>query len=446
MTQRFAYLGQRAILTGLVAIAMAACSSGGPYSVDMMPAPDVYDGGTIDPFETTGFVEAPPQFPILYATDRAPIPEGEEEKGHRFYGNTRGHILRVGEARIEAGMQGMSWEEARQVTLLKTRGENYPLKVAGVTEYGVVPRSLTAFYDPDDFDNEPTERFVREINARMAATRSKDVVVYVHGYKVNFENPILVASELWHFLGYKGAFVAYSWPSTPKTLAYVSDLEDATNAARNFREFLWYIASETEVERIHVIGYSAGTRMVTRAIADWALQARQMDVTKEEIVAKTKLHHTMLIGSDVDKHIFAGYLADGWFRTMNRFTVYTSGGDAALGMSQRVFGKSRVGQSIANPSSMSPHFVELLEKNPNFMIVDVTDAQGSLEGNGHSYFRSSPWVSSDVLMSIFYDLAPDERGLVRDPNYPIWSFPEDYVDRLRGVLADKGVILSNSAE
>jgi esterase/lipase superfamily enzyme len=171
-----------------------------------------------------------------------------------------------------------------------------------------------------------------------------------------------------------------------------------------------------------------------------------MDVSKEQIVAETKLHNTILIGSDVDKHIFAGYLADGWFRTMNRFTVYMSSEDKALGMSQRVFGKSRVGQAIANPANLTPHFVELLEANRNFMIVDVTDAQGSLDGNGHSYFRSSPWVSSDVLMNIFYNLAPEERGLVRDPDYPIWSFPPDYIERLRAALQKKGVTVSQTAE
>ena len=433
------------IFIGFALASAAACSSGGPYQVELMPAPDVYDERTVDPFILTGLVDTPPNFPLLYATDRRPLEEGEVQDGHRFYGNERGHLLRVGEATIQVGKGGYTWQEARQISLLKERDEDYPLQVKGVEEYGVVSQSLTAWFDPAGFDRGPEERFVKEINARMAATDSRDVVVYVHGYKVNFENPILVASELWHFLGYKGAFVAYSWPSTPKTLAYVSDLEDATNAARNFREFLMMIADKTEVERIHVIGYSAGTRMVTRAIADLALMGR-LDYTKEQKRARTKLHNVILVGSDVDAQLFAGYLADGWFSVMNRFTVYMSGGDAALGMSRRVFGKNRVGQMFEDPANLPENFVDFVEERPNFMVIDVTDAAGSMSGNGHSYFRSSPWVSSDILMNLYFNLSPAERGLVQREDSPVWTFPPTYIENLTEALAKKGVSLSDLTE
>jgi esterase/lipase superfamily enzyme len=411
----------------------------------MMPAPDVYDERTVDPFILTGFVNEPPNFPLLYATDRRPLAEGEVQDGHRFYGNERGHLLRVGEATIQVGQGGYTWEEARRVSLLKDRDADYPLQVRDVEEFGVVSQSLTAWFDPEGFDRAPEERFIKAVNDRMALTKSKDVFVYVHGYKVNFENPILVASELWHFLGYKGAFVAYSWPSTPKTLAYVSDLEDATNAARNFREFLMMIADKSEVERIHVIGYSAGTRMVTRAIADLALMGR-LDYTREQKTARTKLHNVVLVGSDVDAQLFAGYLADGWFSVMDRFTVYMSGGDAALGMSRRVFGKNRVGQMFEDPANLPRNFVEYLEERPNFMVIDVTDAAGSMSGNGHAYFRSSPWVSSDILMNLYFDLNPAERGLVQRDDSPVWTFPENYIQGLTEALAKKGVTLSDLTE
>ena len=433
----------RTLLFGWLALmGLTACSSGGPYKVEMMPAPDVYDSRTIDPFILTGLVDTPPNYPLLYATDRRPLDDGEVQDGHRFYGNERGHLLRVGEATIQVGQGGYSWAQARQFSLLKERDAEYPLQVKGVEEYGVVSQSLTAWYDPDKFSKEPEERFVRAINDRMTATDSKDVFVYVHGYKVNFENPILVASELWHFLGYKGAFVAYSWPSTPKTLAYVSDLEDATTAARNFRQFLMMVADKTDVERIHVIGYSAGTRMVTRAISDLSLMGF-IDYTKEQKRARTKLHNVILVGSDVDAQLFAGYLADGWFSVMDRFTVYMSAGDAALGMSRRVFGKNRVGQMFEDPANLPEVFVNYVEERPNFMVIDVTDAAGSLSGNGHSYFRSSPWVSSDVLMNLYFDLSPAERGLLRREDSPVWTFPPDYIERLRAALAKKGVTLSD---
>ena len=67
-------------------------------------------------------------------------------------------------------------------------------------------------------------------------------------------------------------------------------------------------------------------------------------------------------------------------------------------------------------------------------IVDVTEAEESDTGNGHAYFRRSPWASSDVLMTLSTDLGPAERGLVRDDASPIWTFPSDYIERLRTAL------------
>jgi esterase/lipase superfamily enzyme len=114
----------------------------------------------------------------------------------------------------------------------------------------------------------PGERFAAALDARLAAAANKDVYIYVHGYKVDYENPVLVAAELWNFLGNDGAFIAYSWPSTRKTLAYWSDLDDALNSARGLRMLITFLSEHSDAENIHVIGYSAGTRLVARMLAD----------------------------------------------------------------------------------------------------------------------------------------------------------------------------------
>jgi esterase/lipase superfamily enzyme len=99
-------------------------------------------------------------------------------------------------------------------------------------------------------------------NAKLDASEIKDIFICVHGFKVVFKKPLLVAAELWHFLGYEGLFVAYAWPSTPSNRAYVADLETAVLSSQNFRKFLQYLAEETHVRHIHIIGYSAGTRII----------------------------------------------------------------------------------------------------------------------------------------------------------------------------------------
>ena len=85
---------------------------------------------------------------------------------------------------------------------------------------------------------------------------------------------------------------------------------------------------------------------------------------------------------------------------------------------------------------MPQHVRDVLLDTDDLALIDVTDAESAGARSGHSYFRDSPWVSSDILATLKYGLAPAERGLTReDPSLPIWSYPPDFVDRLRGQLA-----------
>jgi hypothetical protein len=86
------------------------------------------------------------------------------------------------------------------------------------------------------------------------------------------------------------------------------------------------------------------------------------------------------------------------------------------------------------PGKIDATTLEFLSARPELRVINVTQAEGATSGNGHAYFRSSPWASSDLLMSLRYDLAPSERGLVRSENNPVWSFPPDYITRLRSAI------------
>jgi hypothetical protein len=87
------------------------------------------------------------------------------------------------------------------------------------------------------------------------------------------------------------------------------------------------------------------------------------------------------------------------------------------------------------PGEMSLGAIEFLSNTPEISIIDVTEAADATVGNGHNYFRSSPWVSSDILMTLRYNLRPGDRGLVIGDKAPIWSFPPDYITRLRAAIA-----------
>jgi esterase/lipase superfamily enzyme len=394
-----------------------------------MPAPGLFADGEHDPFVDGSPIESLPDFSILYATLREPA--GEDDRQH-FYKNERGTSLRAGMARVEVGRKTMTWEEARRVSLAKNRVGSYPLRVTEAKEIGILEASIFAPREIQAEEEIAIDRFAEEVNDRLAKSHKKDVYVYVHGYRVAFENPLLVASELWHFLGYEGTMIAFSWPSTPSKWAYYADAETAAWSARGFRRFLAILAEETEAERIHIVAYSAGTRMVSRALDQIALMYQ--DETHEEIFAKRRLGEVLLVGSDVDRQLIAAYIEDGFLDVPERMTIYLSAADRALGVSRWLLGGAdRVGQSWGEegPGEVAS---EMLWELDRLTVVDVTGAEAYSAGNGHAYFRKSPWVSSDVLMILGHHLTPDERGLVREESSAIWRFPPDYIARLRAAL------------
>jgi len=421
------------VLISALLVVFAACSGSKFYELNLMPAPEVYDEDTINPFTDLTPIEKVPYTGILYATDREPA--GKNNKDH-FYTNDRGHVLRLGLGHLSIGENTLSWEEARQISLLKNRAGKYPLKITGVEEFGTLDKSDNIIFDPERLSEDPLQPgidFSSLINKKLSISKNKDIYIYVHGYKVVFVNPLLVASELWHFLGYDGVFIAYAWPSTPSKWAYASDIETATYSSRHLRLLIEYLADKTEVERIHIVGYSAGTRVVINALARLAL-AR---VSSDNILCRRPLPvgHVILVGSDFDSDIFSGYINDGLLGLVQSLNVYVSEKDKALGFSKWFFRQQRLGQVIVG-QEVRPWVMDFLRETDNLNIIDVTKAEKATSGNGHAYFRKSPWVSSDILMTLMYGLSPKERGLVSWEGLPIWMFPDDYIKQLRAKLVE----------
>ena len=421
---------------GVLAI-LVGCSSSPVDRIDLMPAPDVYGDGLLNPLPETNPFDRIPYDGILFATDRAPASSEDPEK---YYLNERGQVVRLGLAEVEFGKREFTWQFARQVSLLKARTEEFPVKISGVEEWGIMGSTIPYWFDRDliteDDLPEASQKFADAINAQFAASGKKHIYIYVHGYKVTYENPILVSAELWHFLGYEGAFIAYAWPSTPSKFAYIKDSDTSGGFARNFRLVLEFVAENTDVEEIHVIAYSNGTRLVTRAMEQLALKYQGQ--TPDEIWDRLHLRHVILVGSDLDRQVFGSYMADGLLNVARHTSVYMSRHDKALGVSQFLTRRQRLGQLWGGKGGEIEPLARqaLVDYRDQISFINVSDAEASDQGNGHGYFRSSPWASSDVLMTMYYGLKPDERGLAEQDDVPVFTFPPDYINRLWDSIED----------
>jgi|LNFM01.1.fsa_nt_gb esterase/lipase superfamily enzyme len=419
-------------LWALLAAAFAGCTNPALKPLELMPTPAAYETAPApfgaEPASTSDTDAA--ALEMLFATNRAPAPP---ETSASRYGGDRGYVLRLGAADIAFGESDIDWARAREISLLKNRPGHFPLHVADVEEFGILPDSVSAFTPhelADATDGRAATEFVARVERQLARSPVKDVFIYVHGYKVTFENPLMVASELWHFMGYEGAFVAFSWPSTPARLAYLKDIETARLSAQALRTLIEFVARETSARRIHVVGYSAGTRLVLASLYESALIHQQSD--DDSIRRTTKLGHVILVGSDVDTDVFASYVIDGLLRVPEHLTFYTSPADKALHLSSRIFSHVRMGQIL--PGMLDVRMREFVAASERLSLVDVEGAANFDAGNGHAYFRQSPWVSSDVLMSLRYGLDPATRGLEQQPPSPIWRFPADYLTRSERAL------------
>jgi Alpha/beta hydrolase of unknown function (DUF900) len=432
----------RSVCAALLLQLLGGCASDKQYSIPFMPPPAFLEAGEVPPFTDPGLVTTPADPRILYATLREPAPEGGDS---RFYTKDRGLALRLGTSRVVLGRSDITWDMARQMSILKNSTDQYPLQVADLEEFGVLDRTvhpILGLGSGGTPDPAPRQRFAAAINERLAANRDHDIFIYVHGYKVNFENPILVAAELWHFLGYEGVFIPFAWPSRVGRLDYFGDTESARYSARYLREFIQFLAEETTARRIHILGYSAGTRLVGAALHQLALvnAGRSASEIREEL----RLGNVILVGSDIDRGIFANYLIDGLLKVQERVTIYESPRDKALGMALLAFGRDRVGQ--LDPTDLSPAARQFLRTSDEISLVNISNAPGFDAGNGHSYFRDSPLVSSDVLATLRYELTPAKRGLVQDADTGVWEFPPDYLARLEGAIYSADPELARRAQ
>ena len=400
-----------------------------PNRLTMMVTPAVFQGGEIDPFAKMTEADESASFEIFYATDRMPAGERDRE---RFYLDRRGQILRLGRADLRIGDEDANWDELSEQILLEGKAKRPNVELVDAEEFGLMESSVPYFAPEYGTDEArlPARRFAAEVNEKLQRSERKHIYVYVHGIRVNFENPLLITGELWQYLGRDGVFIAYSWPSTSKSwLAYFADLETAASTVRNLRLFLTFLADETDVEQIHILTYSAGSRVVSNALNEMRLINYQDD--EAALREKLKIGKAIFVGPDIDMMVFRDHYRDRIFDLPEQIIIYISQKDNVLRWARRLLREPRLGEEMGLMES-DLQFLGLVEDT---IAIDVTDAEQATTENGHRYFRNSPWVTSDILMTLKFGFGPAERGLVQEEDDPVWKFPPDYVDHLRQTVA-----------
>jgi esterase/lipase superfamily enzyme len=403
----------RAAVYSLLLLSLATVAGCAGFQPHMIPTPAVFRDARLDlPARLPNELRST-QVPVFYATTRAPMAPGEP--GH--YSDSPGEGVMLGKASVRLGPPGWQWEDL----VASDRGDTFtharPAEVERIEEMGR--------WSTEEGTSAAEKAFIGGINVQLAKTRNPELVLYVHGYRVYFDEVTTMMGSWAHYLGHN-ALVTFQWPTGQNFWNYITDCPRAEQYVPDI-ERLVALLSKTRAESVNIIAYSCGSPLLGQALAK--LRARHPQEDRAQLAKRYRLGNVIFAASDVDLKTFALEHVPPIMELARQTIVYMSRNDAALGFSSIIAGASRLGKPDINDLSMKD--VERIASDPRFQAVDVTEVRGAHEMGGmrgHGYWFANDWISTDVALSLRHSIPPAQRCLIPAARRTIWKFPEDYID------------------
>jgi esterase/lipase superfamily enzyme len=389
----------------LIAVFLAGCAS---QTRHLMPVPNLYIGEDAPKLFTTLPAELQDnQVDLLYVTDRTPATDNE---GGLTYGHGRSHSAAFGSV-IVAIEPEMAWDELQRVSLERDRSTQLSLRLVSLKEHGRFPETpqpvvlINDEAQPDPIAleklNITEQSFQKEVRRRLALASKPEILLFVHGYNNNFEYAAQTLAELWHFFGREHVPILYSWPAGKGGASgYIYDRESGEFTVFHLKNLLRSLAGITEITTFHLIAHSRGTDVLSSAVRELALVAR---AEGEKAPDKLQVSHLILAAPDLDLDVVSQrILAEQLGREIENITIYTSQGDKAIGLAERMF-KSATRMGRLSIKDLETSGLESMDNIEGVSFVDLKESAG---GTGHSYFHSDPAASSDMILMVRYGLSP----------------------------------------
>jgi esterase/lipase superfamily enzyme len=399
-------------LAAALAASLAGCATQPPVR---MITPLIFKDDRLDFVALVPPERRTTKVPVFYATTRTPV--GAGERG--FYGrepSTQG--MQLGVAHVELGEPGSTYDELVASDLSDAAGELRTGRVESVELIGDV-RAAEA-------RTEAERQFIERIDRRLSELRNKAIVLYVHGYRVTFDDVAVLMGSLSANLG-QGTTVAFQWPTGLHWWNYFTDCPTVEKYAPDVVRTI-ELLGHTQADYISLLAYSCGAPLLAAALEQ--LRGRYPDESREQLTKRFRIGSVVFAASDVDLKTFARNHVPAIMDLAQQTTIYMSRGDSALGVSTLIAGVSRIGRPEVEDLSVKE--IQQLAQDPRLHGIDVTDVRGAHDlggAAGHAYWYSNAWIATDVLVSLRWPLSPDQRCLVRDKEYTrIWLMPDDYPD------------------
>lgn len=220
-----------------------------------------------------------------------------------------------------------------------------------------------------------SEEFLRGVRDQVGRSRQHDLLLFVHGFNVRFDEAVICAAELALNMPFNGAVVTYSWPTQGGVLNYDGDEPINKASVAPFMEFLRTLrAGVPEETRITILVHSMGNRIVMDAL-------HQLPPPR----GRKPISQVVFCAPDVGRRDFEVW-APGVLAQSDRVALYSNASDSALIASKGKHAESRAGDA------WHPIFV------PGIEVVDCSRVD--LTMMGHSYFGQNADVLTDLFMLI----------------------------------------------
>ncbi len=314
--------------------------------------------------------QADAEYRVWYATTRRPVDPADPSRG---FGVERDDAVHYGNCTVfvpkshKIGMVGSPWWK-RLATLTDDR-----LRLTAIAS-----NAEAAFW--------------RGVTEQLAQTAedSRDALVFVHGFNVDFQEAALRAAQIGFDLQFRGAMAFYSWASRGELGKYLADEAAVELDEDVIAGFLSRFAAGTGARKVHVIAHSMGNRAVLRAVDRIARDAQGR--------SGVRFGQFVLAAPDVDARKFR-QLSDAYRAVAERTTLYISSRDLAVETSKWLHDFPRAG--LLPPVTVAAG------------IDTVNVANADLTLLGHGYVAEARNVLSDIHALLRNGAPPDSRFGIR---------------------------------
>lgn len=361
--------------------------------------PNVYKNAGTYPADAVPIGNQTSNVEVLYVTNREKTTDGSTRLP---YTRSRSDAMALGIATINLGSR--TWPELvrrsegnetlgeRQVRLSKTheavRFSDVPLPVLQNDGRAVTDPAAQRAYDKQ------VSNFRSVISDHLSRTKSKRVLLFVHGVNNEFDDSAIALANIWHFTGRDSVPIVFSWPAgNSGLLGYFRDREAGEFSIFHLKELLRSLARIDDLAGIDIVAHSRGTDITGKAVRELVIEHR---FSGADVRRTMKTGMLIFAAADIDTGVIRMRLAaervEEAFEQMN---FYVNPADRALRLSSLLTKGSRFG--AINPSDLTSSQLESLRRDRLVHFIQVDAAKNP---RSHSYFRNNPAVLSDIILAL----------------------------------------------